>query len=607
MRFWTVWALAAVLSGLGLARPAAGQSLMVAGDGAHLWVVRAERGETRSFTLLHRARTNSDAFLRRVDSFSGRLFPGGLAAAPGKLWMVFDDMHVQRLQLTWDNEQDAWRFDLSREPELPQGASLYGIAANRDTAWALVRVENAATLRRIDREGGRGGLEAVPTPATGPEAVLPPEFRDPPPSEPADDAPEPAAADDPSTGPTPEADGPVAATRLLRLRKQMYWERVPLPEDWPADARAWVLFNDYEATWPLLVTTLASDRFARVRVYRWQADRWVGRDYDLPTFEGASAPGDAATGTTEATASAGPASAIDLQPVAVPPSLLVGQRLDDAGRATVAITLLSPTSAYALGQLSVDAEAPIRWSLAPWGQTVAMVVKGGGQGPAAAKLRWARMDLRGEPVDEVLPMVERRPRPLEHATDNLLLLAALVIATLIMFVFWRRDPQWNQLELPEALALAEPVRRALAAAIDLTPCVAIAATIFPNVGVRDIFENWPMFSSHPAWRALAPAGTSIGLFVLYSAAAELLTTRTVGKALLSLRVATLNGRRPGPGPILLRNAIKAIELVAPLLLILPLIGPFRQRLGDLVARTVVVAPTDTAAPSNQPDERQDGD
>lgn len=66
--------------------------------------------------------------------------------------------------------------------------------------------------------------------------------------------------------------------------------------------------------------------------------------------------------------------------------------------------------------------------------------------------------------------------------------------------------------------------------------------------------------------------------------------RTPGKRLLGLRVVRVDGGPVGPGEALVRNLLRAVELplgYAPGVLAVAL-GPRRQRLGDLVAGTLVI-------------------
>jgi len=94
--------------------------------------------------------------------------------------------------------------------------------------------------------------------------------------------------------------------------------------------------------------------------------------------------------------------------------------------------------------------------------------------------------------------------------------------------------------------------------------------------------------------ALSQAGTvaysMVGL--AYYFVAEAITGQTLGKRLLGLRVMRASGERPGAGAIFLRTLLRLVDAL-PLLYALGLIVALstgrRQRIGDLVAGTVVVA------------------
>jgi uncharacterized RDD family membrane protein YckC len=80
--------------------------------------------------------------------------------------------------------------------------------------------------------------------------------------------------------------------------------------------------------------------------------------------------------------------------------------------------------------------------------------------------------------------------------------------------------------------------------------------------------------------------------LLYFFASELVTRgRTVGKALLKLRVMRLDGRDPTPADFLGRAIFLIPDVLfsfGMLAVLLILAGPRRQRLGDLVSGTVVI-------------------
>jgi uncharacterized RDD family membrane protein YckC len=89
-----------------------------------------------------------------------------------------------------------------------------------------------------------------------------------------------------------------------------------------------------------------------------------------------------------------------------------------------------------------------------------------------------------------------------------------------------------------------------------------------------------------------PALVWAALSLLYYFASEAMTGRTLGKRLLGLRVAATDGGRAGAGQVAVRTAFRLVDGIAFYLIGLIVVlasGRRRQRLGDLAARTTVVA------------------
>lgn len=89
-----------------------------------------------------------------------------------------------------------------------------------------------------------------------------------------------------------------------------------------------------------------------------------------------------------------------------------------------------------------------------------------------------------------------------------------------------------------------------------------------------------------------PALVWVALSLMYYFATEAATGRTLGKRLLGIRVATADGGRPGAGQVAVRTILRLIDGIAFYLvglIVVLLTGEQRQRLGDLAARTTVVA------------------
>lgn len=96
----------------------------------------------------------------------------------------------------------------------------------------------------------------------------------------------------------------------------------------------------------------------------------------------------------------------------------------------------------------------------------------------------------------------------------------------------------------------------------------------------------------------------IGLIFGYYWASEAVWAQTVGKRVMKLRVVRVDGSDAGPGPTFVRTLLRAIDglffYVVGLIVIFAS-GTRRQRLGDMAAKTKVVA--DAAPPPPPPDER----
>ena len=159
-----------------------------------------------------------------------------------------------------------------------------------------------------------------------------------------------------------------------------------------------------------------------------------------------------------------------------------------------------------------------------------------------------------------------------------------------MFLIRPRTPA-KPFALPPTLVPAPLVRRAVAAAIDLLPWGFASVLIFVGVPqemprLQDYLS--PQRSTVPAeaWALVAWWGA----YLLYAVLMEWRLGTTVGKRLLRLRVVADEGRRLALREAMLRNLTKVIELQWPLivLLLLPVFNRFRQRLGDMIARTTVV-------------------
>lgn len=143
-------------------------------------------------------------------------------------------------------------------------------------------------------------------------------------------------------------------------------------------------------------------------------------------------------------------------------------------------------------------------------------------------------------------------------------------------------------------------RRAVAALIDVALVVVLLVVIAKTLGDAGA-RGWSVWAeTHGGPRALFFA-----LTFAYFFATELLWSQTLGKRVMKLRVVRADGSRLTAGPVLVRNVVRLVDWLPSLYVVgavaVAATGERRQRLGDIAARTRVVA--DDAPPPAQPPRR----
>ena len=147
---------------------------------------------------------------------------------------------------------------------------------------------------------------------------------------------------------------------------------------------------------------------------------------------------------------------------------------------------------------------------------------------------------------------------------------------------------------PAPLPLASLGSRLLAQLVDLLVLVGVFFL------ARALFERasdaaGTAFSATD-WMTLRALGATASVALLYFALSEALTGATLGKLAAGIRVAMPEGAAAGPGAALVRNLLRPVDAVGLYLVggIVALTNARRQRLGDLVAGTVVIKQPTTA-------------
>jgi len=368
---------------------------------------------------------------------------------------------------------------------------------------------------------------------------------------------------------------------MCRLRS---WRSVALPDGWvsgsPVD-----LVAQAGAGRPTLVSVPHDAEAGDASLWRWRGTAWE----------------------REPIADQGPSARTDA--VAVGGQLVLAHHVD--GRAAVAAVLVRGGRALPLGERAIDGAVRGRWGVAGWRGQLAVLheseaaaeAPGADAAPPGPALGivMQTIDLRGGGTGDPV-MLTLAPERALGRPDQVVMMAVLGTATVLMFVFWRRDPRRNRLVIPDGYRIAPLLPRAIAGLIDLAPGL-VLVLLLEGISPPQMLTRWPVHLIARSWEDMVPGLLVIGVTVAHTMLSEIVTGRSLGKRIMGMEVRSLTGRKAAPIQIVLRCALKAFDLSAQLLLLLPVIGPFRQRLGDLVGRTVVLAP----APEPEEPEQEAGD
>jgi uncharacterized RDD family membrane protein YckC len=179
----------------------------------------------------------------------------------------------------------------------------------------------------------------------------------------------------------------------------------------------------------------------------------------------------------------------------------------------------------------------------------------------------------------------------------------LILMLTLSFWQWRQRP--GAIKLPKGMTIARPAMRAVAFLIDLAipyviVCVSFGLwedqayiTLLSNLA-KSILNFEVLFAS-PALM------TMLGIYLAHVMIGELFFRRSIGKALTGLQVLMVDGTSPTLAATVVRNVIRLPELLLGILVIYMMISPYRQRLGDLIGRTLVIAHKSPEVPADPDD------
>ena len=534
-----------------------------AGDERNLWIIRPEMtSDGASFAVLHRMATDSPQTIRHLKTLTGQVAPHGIAAADDALWLVFTSGAVQYIRSIPDEVQGPWgAYEKRRLAPLPEGTVLRGLAAATDGPWVLVRFENAELLEAFEKaqRTGNENSESASSPANAAKDETST------PKSPADTASRGAESDNGATVRVP-------IDRLLQLRAN-HWRRVTLPDDWPHLAPSAIVMRRPDATTPTLVAvTKSPTSVSELNIFsatapapgatnqNANAPTWSSDSFDWPA--GAAVAG-----------------------IGVNRQVVLYRRVDSGSSdlITLELQLWRRGALTDLGQLNVAARSPTTpWSVAALDQTATLITLGD-QGD----LLISSLSTQGRVLHESVKYTQQKAPPRAFSGDIFVLMIALVVATAVMFIFWRRGQDGVEMKLAPDQKVADLGRRAAAAMIDLAPCV-LLGTLHFEISVAELFRLHLPGLSRGGWEQMLPTVTTIGLVVIHTTISEMFSGRTLGKLVLGMHVGTMQGQKPKAWQALVRGVMRIFDLLAIPLLLVAVLTPHRQRLGDLMARTVVI-------------------
>jgi len=213
----------------------------------------------------------------------------------------------------------------------------------------------------------------------------------------------------------------------------------------------------------------------------------------------------------------------------------------------------------------------------------------------AESYRFALVDLNGEVVEnkEVEELLKSAPTfDTRIIIDNFLL--AIPILLLAFILLGRQKRPAGPLILPAQFIPGAILKRLVAVIIDYAPFLFLASitlvVVRPDLTTEDLKAIMDQQQSIPLEPVLCVLGSLVA-WVVYGSIMESRFGATLGKMAMRLEVTSADGRPPTIRQAVLRNLIRPIELSWPIIIFtiaIPLLMRTHQRLGDIMARTVVV-------------------
>ncbi len=179
-----------------------------------------------------------------------------------------------------------------------------------------------------------------------------------------------------------------------------------------------------------------------------------------------------------------------------------------------------------------------------------------------------------------------------------LLVTVFTIALLLAILVRPASSRADKAAVAPAVDPAPLATRGMGLLLDLAPAAFLAMKLTGSE-LSDLF-NFPLWAA--TLEESMPVIIAAALTGLHCAVGEAIWGTSIGKGLVGLRVVALDGSKPRLWQALVRNLFKIICTVMPPLAVLALLNPYRQRLGDAVARTIVTTVPEESPSSPPPDD-----
>lgn len=277
-------------------------------------------------------------------------------------------------------------------------------------------------------------------------------------------------------------------------------------------------------------------------------------------------------------------------------SLMLCETVKDGDAYSVSVRALANNRWRVAAQL-LDAEGQEpRWSQPPaLTVTPAGIIIASIDGLGEPRVQRWSID-GGSPIETLAP-IRALSAPSAPAIDPSLswVVEYALLAVVLMVIFvGRRERVLFAAPLKPAQAFANLPRRALAFAVDMVILTPVFFLVFMLWFGRDQLAAWMQwdiqnFRDESLARKEQWFRDILGLVVgLYAIPFEIWLGATPGKRLTGCFVADERGERCTISRIIIRNLVRAVEFHFVPLAALVLLTPARQRVGDLIAGTVVI-------------------